>query len=102
MRRRPPRSTLFPSTTLFRSEEEFAAGGEVELVSVGGISGIQAAINRRARRERRGTRQVKHTELVATGVVAAAEEDQRRIPLNSGHQLVSYIQSRLRDKIPRR
>src|SRR2546429_5364870 len=28
MIRRPPRSTLFPYTTLFRSEREVAAGGE--------------------------------------------------------------------------
>src|SRR5207245_6755810 len=49
-------------------EEEFAAGGEVELISVGGVGGIQVAVNRRAGRERRGARQVKQTELVTAEV----------------------------------
>src|SRR5256885_17082401 len=32
MIRRPPRSTLFPYTTLFRSEGELRAGGDAELL----------------------------------------------------------------------
>src|SRR2546430_9211228 len=64
MIRRPPRSTLFPYTTLFRS----LAGGEVGEVVPGDV-GEQA--NRRAERRLRGA-------------------DRKSTRLNSSHSQISY------------
>src|SRR5258708_37111036 len=60
MIRRPPRSTLFPYTTLFRSREAFIARSEGEK---------QAVINK------------------AQG---EAESDRKSTRLNSSHQIISY------------
>src|SRR3712207_7814172 len=40
MRRRPPRSTLFPYTTLFRSDRE-QLGGQLEHGAVEGVEGAE-------------------------------------------------------------
>src|SRR2546430_9488263 len=85
MIRRPPRSTLFPYTTLFRS-----VGEVVERV-------IEAAprLGERAHRvERRGLEQV----VAAAGVVAQRElgvevlraRDRKSTRLNSSHSQISY------------
>src|SRR5689334_25215798 len=62
MIRRPPRSTLFPYTTLFRSQEVHAAGAGL---------GIRV--------EERGA-------VFAAGV----EEDRKSTRLNSSHSSISY------------
>src|SRR6266571_3067320 len=74
-------------------EKEFAAGGEVELISNGGVGGIQGAVNRRAGRKRRGARHVKQTELVTTGVVAAAEDGERVVACGQGKQRIAAPQA---------
>src|SRR5258708_12332540 len=67
MIRRPPRSTLFPYTTLFRSREELDEAD----ARLGGVDGVQRRENevsglRRLQRDRKSTR------------------------LNSSHQIISY------------
>src|SRR3712207_6888793 len=53
MIRRPPRSTLFPYTTLFRSDEVRVGGGESrEGVGVGAAVGVAAEVHRGAGGER--------------------------------------------------
>src|SRR2546430_8930689 len=47
MIRRPPRSTLFPYTTLFRSHVKVPAGAEVKFTTVNGgieVTGLQGRI----------------------------------------------------------
>src|SRR5258708_17758280 len=69
MIRRPPRSTLFPYTTLFRSEKgEGVAASPVDAYAwylAAGRRGNQAAARR-------------------------AEEDRKSTRLNSSHQIISY------------
>src|SRR2546430_12783168 len=76
MIRRPPRSTLFPYTTLFRSEI-----GEIR-VEVG------------ADRSRIGHRSVDRRHRIGERVLAVAEEpveqDRKSTRLNSSHSQISY------------
>src|SRR2546427_2116225 len=69
MIRRPPRSTLFPYTTLFRSR---AADGDGGSADPGGPSARRGPAERRAARSRRGGRDRKSTRL------------------NSSHSQISY------------
>src|SRR5258708_29951435 len=67
MIRRPPRSTLFPYTTLFRSVN--VGDGDVQLgVGVGSLIDFQGAIV----------------------VEAANDGDRKSTRLNSSHQIISY------------
>src|SRR3712207_8703659 len=50
MIRRPPRSTLFPYTTLFRSQASVSEGGEIRLVT---NEKLDAGLGARARQEPR-------------------------------------------------
>src|SRR2546422_2616849 len=60
MIRRPPRSTLFPYTTLFRSVEE--DGGRVDLRHLGQrLAAVQGGAHRVVPRERRLLRSEEHT-----------------------------------------
>src|SRR2546430_10138291 len=65
MIRRPPRSTLFPYTTLFRSERE---------TRLAGVAGGLLARERRATRRRR----------------VGQERDRKSTRLNSSHSQISY------------
>src|SRR2546429_1332369 len=70
MIRRPPRSTLFPYTTLFRSEAEALAG------TVAG-----------------GDRHDGHAAVVAVEIVGAVphgQRDRKSTRLNSSHGYISY------------
>src|SRR5258708_10931802 len=67
MIRRPPRSTLFPYTTLFRSYPRRNVGGSFRL-------GRHVAGSRNARRRIR----------------RAFQEDRKSTRLNSSHQIISY------------
>src|SRR5256885_9324740 len=93
MIRRPPRSTLFPYTTLFRSEEQ------------PGRIGIGRGLEHhaRARRYRRTLRRIDHVHrpaglLVADDEIARAvdhdgalaEGDRKSTRLNSSHLVISY------------
>src|SRR5687768_17889591 len=83
MIRRPPRSTLFPYTTLFRSRTRIEARGQA-------LRALERAIGdrdarRRLRREVRG-RELDH--------LAGADEehalDRKSTRLNSSHGYISY------------
>src|SRR5258708_24411323 len=76
MIRRPPRSTLFPYTTLFRSAA---------------VDFRYADFNRHLQTQRRG-RQVIDRDMRADRILARVEmlEDRKSTRLNSSHQIISY------------
>src|SRR5256885_11595217 len=94
MIRRPPRSTLFPYTTLFRSREPIArkafsllrrfAGGLLNFLFLGGIlkhlRGISLTAN-------------------ATVVKVLEKGDRKSTRLNSSHLVISYAAFCLKNKI---
>src|SRR2546422_1769374 len=69
MIRRPPRSTLFPYTTLFRSQERLIgvelhqarAGGRIEALAASEESAERGPLPLRVGRRHRGTRSEEHT-----------------------------------------
>src|SRR2546427_9144674 len=73
MIRRPPRSTLFPYTTLFRSPLEVVDEGALELVDKQRAGGVQRVDERDARGDR---------ELL--------NRDRKSTRLNSSHSQISY------------
>src|SRR3712207_7995993 len=93
MIRRPPRSTLFPYTTLFRSTRRLSARRRSTTTSSGPPSADAVAvltIERRYRHRRR-----RHRPLPATGRRAAAvhlltDQDRKSTRLNSSHANISY------------
>src|SRR3712207_8581073 len=78
MIRRPPRSTLFPYTTLFRSREP----------GVGWITERSVELLRRARRDlaQQGRAQVE----VDGPAVVGIDQDRKSTRLNSSHANISY------------
>src|SRR3989449_7138357 len=74
MIRRPPRSTLFPYTTLFRSHDHVGRAEPAELL----VRQHQRALDRLEQRE----------DDVAIGVVE--EIDRKSTRLNSSHGYISY------------
>src|SRR5690242_21623258 len=84
MLRRPPRSTLFPYTTLFRSERR---GGPAELHAL--------AQSVAARKERFGERFVHDGHFRAGGAIG----DRKSTRLNSSHMSISYAVFCLKKKI---
>src|SRR3712207_7644841 len=78
MIRRPPRSTLFPYTTLFRSTETLEAGDVVTLepgLYVSGAGGIR----------------IEHNYLItATGYDRLSNQDRKSTRLNSSHAKISH------------
>src|SRR5258708_27290821 len=77
MIRRPPRSTLFPYTTLFRSGCE---ARRLSLEIEKRRSPEQASFARLSRAKRGGTGSVRGSE----------PEDRKSTRLNSSHQIISY------------
>src|SRR3712207_6928289 len=82
MIRRPPRSTLFPYTTLFRSGR--GAGGDVRLRGSGGalVAGQPALLRPRLRLALRGRHRRRPGPLPA--------QDRKSTRLNSSHANISY------------
>src|SRR5258708_18723113 len=82
MIRRPPRSTLFPYTTLFRSVQRPREGPHrpARAAAVAGPRDDQGEAARNVRRvpERRGAAQER------------GGEDRKSTRLNSSHQIISY------------
>src|SRR5690348_17421413 len=77
MRRRPPRSTLFPYTTLFRSRADGGAADGDPVTRPGprrdrAVDGGDAGVGRHARLQRPG------------------REDRKSTRLNSSHPSISY------------
>src|SRR3712207_7579365 len=84
MIRRPPRSTLFPYTTLFRSPHAVAHGGDVGVRQlVGGHEHRAAAVE---------ARHVRGVAVAPVHVrhVAQKGEDRKSTRLNSSHANISY------------
>src|SRR5258708_17929228 len=86
MIRRPPRSTLFPYTTLFRSHLLFAAPGGAERTadpSSGATGGpdIPRRPEERLDLQQRFRRRGLHLQLA---------QDRKSTRLNSSHQIISY------------
>src|SRR5947208_4967747 len=89
MLRRPPISTLFPYTTLFRSRH----------VAADGAPGPQSGrpMGQEPRCERRGTARVDERDVQPSGWRAVGSEgrrcpqqDRKSTRLNSSHQIISY------------
>src|SRR3712207_8851851 len=94
MIRRPPRSTLFPYTTLFRSrgsQPEVERGlqrqaGAVGVGAVGGAGGVAGAVVDDALEQAEGG-----LEAAAVGELrGAAGGDRKSTRLNSSHANISY------------
>src|SRR3712207_8971793 len=99
MMRRPPRSTLFPYTTLFRSRER----------EEGGVAGEQEDArgdHRRGMDEGRDRCRARHCVGEPDGerdlrrLAAGAEEDRKSTRLNSSHANISYAVFCLKKKTP--
>src|SRR3712207_8954401 len=89
MIRRPPRSTLFPYTTLFRSAEAAAAGER------GGDgkhprSKIRPAQGRRRNRNSRPHEGLTSENLLCRNSLLKARSDRKSTRLNSSHANISY------------
>src|SRR2546422_8474210 len=89
MIRRPPRSTLFPYTTLFRSDRSDPPGG-----GRGGVRSDAAADRKGGRNEVREERE-RHR-------VARSREDRKSTRLNSSHGYISYAVFCLKKKKKKR
>src|SRR2546427_6211918 len=91
MIRRPPRSTLFPYTTLFRSALQVGGGAVVHYAAVGGPR--PAPLQVRARHAGR-VGLAPRREVLVPGRVAAAVDprraDRKSTRLNSSHSQISY------------
>src|SRR3712207_8742715 len=81
--RRPPRSTLFPYTTLFRSLAPRPAGPGVRGARPGDLRLRQLDRDRRRRDHRRDGRG-------ADGARALPQQDRKSTRLNSSHAKISY------------
>src|SRR3712207_8859644 len=75
MIRRPPRSTLFPYTTLFRSEQHQAVGRAQQGVELVVDLGLAAGA---------------HLVVAALELEARAGQDRKSTRLNSSHANISY------------
>src|SRR3712207_8827255 len=87
MIRRPPRSTLFPYTTLFRSELD-----AVDRVQHGGVAGVVGDLDGDEVRVRGGAG-VAAAERVgrrSVAAVAGQDADRKSTRLNSSHANISY------------
>src|SRR2546430_13744824 len=95
MIRRPPRSTLFPYTTLFRSEDEDLAlqarPGEAGLQALGELGLADAGKPRHVHRNAR---------LQANGDQLDEVLDRKSTRLNSSHSQISYAVFCLKKHIP--
>src|SRR3712207_9307004 len=100
MIRRPPRSTLFPYTTLFRSSDlvdviaayervaSWAYAGQA--MSIAQLHGRAVMRPARPDPERRGTGRAGVSELDRLSLVVAEVADRKSTRLNSSHANISY------------
>src|SRR3712207_7799081 len=86
MIRRPPRSTLFPYTTLFRSQR--AAG--VELLEARELQAVGLLQTRLAGRPGRALPGAAEDERAVTAGLGQLGEDRKSTRLNSSHANISY------------
>src|SRR5258708_26296964 len=100
MIRRPPRSTLFPYTTLFRSRHRVAGGGGER----SGAGSSPAGPHRARAMGGRHRHRPSHRTGRAGGRVPAGTGagDRKSTRLNSSHQIISYAAFCLKKKTPQR
>src|SRR3712207_7254912 len=84
MIRRPPRSTLFPYTTLFRSEL-----GKTVLSRLGNVTSLAKAVPQHASLSVLRSPDITSI-LVETGFLSNPVEDRKSTRLNSSHANISY------------
>src|SRR3712207_8716233 len=96
MIRRPPRSTLFPYTTLFRSLNATDAA-EVErfhakesITRSGGQPGVRMGSAERQQYFRQRRRAFPDFQLIATKINVDPRRDRKSTRLNSSHANISY------------
>src|SRR2546427_7748186 len=77
MIRRPPRSTLFPYTTLFRSHEPREVSGRVVVLCAQALESARILLN-------------SATTQYPAGYCVVAELDRKSTRLNSSHSQISY------------
>src|SRR2546430_8098480 len=94
MIRRPPRSTLFPYTTLFRSL--LGGRGDLDRLGVGGVVAVGAL------HERVLAVVGRCEELLARGAAHGPGRDRKSTRLNSSHSQISYAVFCLKKKKTRR
>src|SRR3712207_8490561 len=91
MIRRPPRSTLFPYTTLFRSDPLGDRVGPVEIVQQPPVEAFRAEGRLDGRHvEGHGSLQYKADCRGARRAAAARHRDRKSTRLNSSHANISY------------
>src|SRR3712207_8696828 len=87
MIRRPPRSTLFPYTTLFRSQARRSRGARYPAGPRGGRRGLRAGARGVARLPDRVAMQ---EDSMLPGTCTLDHEDRKSTRLNSSHANISY------------
>src|SRR3712207_7676601 len=88
MIRRPPRSTLFPYTTLFRSEVDQTDGAEQTTPTNDPAEGGEEIVVTGIRQSLRNSQAIKRNSDVVVDSVTA--EDRKSTRLNSSHANISY------------
>src|SRR3712207_8945022 len=93
MIRRPPRSTLFPYTTLFRSDMMPTYALRIAARVIGEMMGLDPSLHSQLKR---------WADLITGGVttVKPDEEDRKSTRLNSSHANISYAVFCLQKKTP--
>src|SRR3712207_7349365 len=99
MIRRPPRSTLFPYTTLFRSEAATVAAAPAEgVAAVAYVRPHDVEVSREGNGESILAR-VDHVSFAGPFVHAQMTRDRKSTRLNSSHDNISYAVFCLKKKI---
>src|SRR5258708_19326389 len=99
MIRRPPRSTLFPYTTLFRSQTSFnlAAGAQTSFtlsINSGALTNGQWYYGSLTLTSSDSSLPVQHLQAR----IAGGQRDRKSTRLNSSHQIISYAVFSLKKK----
>src|SRR3712207_6908175 len=90
MIRRPPRSTLFPYTTLFRSVHTYKSGGENMLINNALVLGAFSKLNNNIKKSEKCNSTVSSGKRI---------KDRKSTCLNSSHANISYAVFCLKKKL---
>src|SRR5256885_12432095 len=92
MIRRPPRSTLFPYTTLFRSGDDAPLGEpapeEIVALTADNVLHVQRAVDHHHAHDRGADRDLRGDHEGRCAL--ATQEDRKSTRLNSSHLVISY------------